>query len=135
MSGRSGMALSAKLQIRQSQSLVITPQLMQAIRLLQMSTLELERFVASEIEANPLLCDGEPEGASDGDNAGTRLAAPGDRDASLGEAVGVLSASAAFAGSRQRSPVPDRIDTGAEFNLAETETLVTHLERRMPVRF
>lgn len=49
------MALSARLHIRQTQSLVITPQLMQAIRLLQMSGLELERFVASELEQNPLL--------------------------------------------------------------------------------
>ena len=49
------MALSAKLQFRQSQSLVITPQLMQAIRILQMSGIELERFLAAEAEANPLL--------------------------------------------------------------------------------
>ena len=49
------MALSARLQVRQVQSLVITPQLMQAIRLLQMPGLELERFVAAEIEQNPLL--------------------------------------------------------------------------------
>jgi RNA polymerase sigma-54 factor len=49
------MALSARLQVRQVQSLVITPQLMQAIRLLQMSGVELEQFVASELEQNPLL--------------------------------------------------------------------------------
>src|SRR5688572_5171395 len=49
------MALSAKLQVRQTQSLVITPQLMQAIRLLQMSGLELERFIDAEVEQNPLL--------------------------------------------------------------------------------
>ena len=49
------MALSARLQIRQTQSLVITPQLMQAIRLLQMSGVELDRFVASELEQNPLI--------------------------------------------------------------------------------
>ena len=49
------MALSARLQVRQVQSLVITPQLMQAIRLLQMSGVELDRFVASELEQNPLL--------------------------------------------------------------------------------
>ena len=55
------MALSAKLQVRQTQSLVITPQLMQAIRLLQMSGLELERFVAGELEQNPLLETGESE--------------------------------------------------------------------------
>ena len=49
------MALSAKLYLRQTQSLVITPQLMQAIRLLQMSGQEVERFIDSEIEQNPLL--------------------------------------------------------------------------------
>src|SRR5690606_37804644 len=49
------MALSAKLQLRQSQSLVMTPQLMQSIRLLQFTHLELERFIDDEIEKNPLL--------------------------------------------------------------------------------
>src|SRR5688500_7543642 len=49
------MALLAKLQLRQAQTLVITPQLLQGIRLLQMSSLELERFLATEIEQNPLL--------------------------------------------------------------------------------
>ncbi|MBO6718055.1 MAG: RNA polymerase factor sigma-54 [Rhizobiaceae bacterium] len=49
------MALSARLQLRQSQSLVMTPQLMQSIRLLQLTHLELERFIDEEIERNPLL--------------------------------------------------------------------------------
>jgi RNA polymerase sigma-54 factor len=49
------MVLSTRLQIKQTQSLVITPQLLQAIRLLQMSSVELEAFVASELEQNPLL--------------------------------------------------------------------------------
>ena len=49
------MALSAKLQLRQSQSLVMTPQLMQSIRLLQLTHLELERFIEEEFEKNPLL--------------------------------------------------------------------------------
>ena len=53
------MALSARLQLRQTQSLVITPQLMQAIRLLQMSGVELERYIAGELEQNPLLEQGE----------------------------------------------------------------------------
>ena len=57
------MGISAKLNLRQSQSLVITPQLMQAIRLLQMSALDLERFVATEIEQNPLLR--QEDGAGD----------------------------------------------------------------------
>ena len=49
------MALAAKLQLRQSQSLVMTPQLMQSIQLLQLTHVELDRFVDEEIERNPLL--------------------------------------------------------------------------------
>ena len=49
------MALAAKLQLRQSQSLVMTPQLLQSIRLLQFSHIELEHFVDEEVERNPLL--------------------------------------------------------------------------------
>jgi len=49
------LGLSAKLLLRQSQSLVMTPQLMQSIRLLQMAHLELEHFIDEEIERNPLL--------------------------------------------------------------------------------
>ena len=43
------------LDLRQSQSLIMTPQLQQAIKLLQMSNFELTSFVEQEIEANPLL--------------------------------------------------------------------------------
>lgn len=49
------MALSAKLEIRQSQQLVMTPQLQQAIKLLQLSNMELSAFVETELERNPLL--------------------------------------------------------------------------------
>jgi len=65
------MALSQRLQIRQSQALVMTPQLMQAIKLLQLSNLDLVAYVETELERNPLLDRGadeerapdEPEGA------------------------------------------------------------------------
>ena len=49
------MALSTKLMMRQGQSLVMTPQLLQAIKLLQFSNLELASFVQDELERNPLL--------------------------------------------------------------------------------
>ena len=49
------MALTQRLEFRQSQSLVMTPQLMQAIKLLQLSNLDLAAFVESELERNPLL--------------------------------------------------------------------------------
>src|SRR4051812_7818874 len=49
------MALSTKLMLRQGQSLVMTPQLLQAIKLLQFSNVELSAFVEEELERNPLL--------------------------------------------------------------------------------
>jgi RNA polymerase sigma-54 factor len=49
------MALSPRLDLRQSQSLVITPQLQQAIKLLQLSSVELDTYIAQELESNPLL--------------------------------------------------------------------------------
>jgi RNA polymerase sigma-54 factor len=49
------MALSQKLEIRQSHALVMTPQLMQAIKLLQLSNLDLTAYVENELERNPLL--------------------------------------------------------------------------------
>jgi RNA polymerase sigma-54 factor len=61
------MALTQRLQLRQSQALVMTPQLMQAIKLLQLSNLDLVTYVEAELERNPLLDrgaenEGEPGG-------------------------------------------------------------------------
>src|SRR5215204_5417846 len=53
------LALSLQARQTQTQALVITPQLMQAIRLLQMSGAELERFIDGELEKNPLLARDE----------------------------------------------------------------------------
>jgi RNA polymerase sigma-54 factor len=58
------MSLAPRLDIRQSQSLVMTPQLQQAIKLLTLSNLEIEGFIAEEVERNPLL---EASAAEDGD--------------------------------------------------------------------
>lgn len=65
------MALTQRLELRQSQSLVMTPQLMQAIKLLQLSSIDLVAYVDAELERNPLLerVDGEGSGggtAADG---------------------------------------------------------------------
>jgi RNA polymerase sigma-54 factor len=49
------MALSQRLEFRQTQGLVMTPQLMQAIKLLQLSSLDLVAYVEGELERNPLL--------------------------------------------------------------------------------
>ncbi|OYY70621.1 RNA polymerase sigma-54 factor [Sphingomonas sp. 28-63-12] len=55
------MSLGPRLDLRQSQSLVMTPQLQQAIRLLALSNLEVEAFIAEEIERNPLLDSTAPD--------------------------------------------------------------------------
>ena len=64
------MALSASLLLRQTQSLVMTPQLMQSIQLLQMTHLELSQFIATEVEKNPLLELASSDGPSDFDPDG-----------------------------------------------------------------
>jgi RNA polymerase sigma-54 factor len=53
------MALGPRLDLRQTQSLVMTPQLQQAIKLLALSNLEIETFIGDALEANPLLDLGE----------------------------------------------------------------------------
>jgi len=53
------MALAPRLDLRHSQSLVMTPQLQQAIKLLALSNLELETFIGGELERNPLLEAGD----------------------------------------------------------------------------
>ena len=75
------MVLSPKLTLRQSTSLVMTPQLQQAIKLLQLSNIELAAYVEQELEQNPLL---EREDAGDDeiarDTSGDELAAGNDGD-------------------------------------------------------
>ncbi|TDK35343.1 RNA polymerase factor sigma-54 [Rhizobium deserti] len=59
------MGLSASLFLRQTQSLVMTPQLMQSIQLLQMTHFELNQFIAQEVEKNPLLEIASSDGETD----------------------------------------------------------------------
>jgi RNA polymerase sigma-54 factor len=56
------VGLGPSLSIRQSQQLVLTPQLAQAIKLLQLSNLELDAYIAEELAKNPLLESGSDEG-------------------------------------------------------------------------
>ena len=56
------MAIGPRLEQRLGQSLVMTPQLRQAIKLLQLSNLELNEFVEQELEKNPLLEAQEADG-------------------------------------------------------------------------
>ncbi|MEK7702201.1 MAG: RNA polymerase sigma-54 factor, partial [candidate division NC10 bacterium] len=55
------MAMEARLSLRQSQRVVMTPLLQQAIQLLQLSTIELQEVVQKELLENPLLEEVAPE--------------------------------------------------------------------------
>src|SRR5712691_10078063 len=88
---RDPMALSQRLEIRQSHALVMTPQLMQAIKLLQLSNLDLASYVDNELERNPLLersGDGEGDRRSAGEAPTAPDAAPADWAGGDAEASG-----------------------------------------------
>jgi RNA polymerase sigma-54 factor len=74
------MALTQRLEIRQSHALVMTPQLMQAIKLLQLSNLDLAAYVEGELERNPLL-ERSGEGEGEGERKAAERAAPPARQA------------------------------------------------------
>jgi len=78
------MALSPRLDLRQSQSLVITPQLQQAIKLLQLSALELNEYIEQELESNPLL------ETDDSVESGALTESAGNADDRSGEGLSVV---------------------------------------------
>jgi RNA polymerase sigma-54 factor len=88
------MGLGPSLSIRQSQQLVLTPQLQQAIKLLQLSNLELDSFIAEELSKNPLLeaRSDEPDEQPSGDFASDEVDSdeapddPGADDLIMGQA-------------------------------------------------
>ena len=93
------MAISQKLELRQSQSLVMTPQLMQAIKLLQLSNLDLVAYVDAELERNPMLERAEGEDGGDAPiEGGEERRNGGDDDASDWLQTGLETDGAAIAG-------------------------------------
>jgi RNA polymerase sigma-54 factor len=101
------MALTQRLQIRQSQALVMTPQLMQAIKLLQLSNLDLVAYVEAELERNPLLDrSAETEDAAPASGEGAQAA---DKPAATGEAPSGNEFEAGARASEERV-VDNRLD-------------------------
>jgi RNA polymerase sigma-54 factor len=101
------MALSASLHLRQTQSLVMTPQLMQSIQLLQMTHLELNQFIAQELEKNPLL-----EVTMPGSDEGTAPMPSGEDRFQQAETGG--NDSDIPLGGRQTERLTEALDTGFE---------------------
>src|SRR6476469_3875734 len=107
------MALTQRLQMRQSQALVMTPQLMQAIKLLQLSNLDLAAYVEGELEKNPLLeraAEGEP-GVVDGNAEPDAAEFSGDGD--TGE-IGVVAERIDESLETSRSAIEERLGTDLE---------------------
>ncbi|RAI44055.1 RNA polymerase factor sigma-54 [Rhodoplanes roseus] len=106
------MALSQRLQLRQTQSLVMTPQLLQAIKLLQLSHLDLSAYVEGELERNPLL---ERES---GDEPGAPEPTGADAPPPAGEAPAAPRDAAeewmADSNDTSRSSIEDRLGTDLE---------------------
>src|SRR5947207_3306406 len=101
------MALTQKLEFRQSQALVMTPQLMQAIKLLQLSNLDLVAYVEGELERNPLL-DRTSEGEQ-GRNEAETPAGP-----SEGQGDGPAANWLGPEGGPTRAAIEDGLDTNIE---------------------
>jgi RNA polymerase sigma-54 factor len=111
------MALTTRLEFRQSQALVMTPQLMQAIKLLQLSNLDLAAYVEEELEKNPLL-----ERAADDE-------APVQDPSVLNDGEG--SDGAAIAGSDEQAPT-DWMEEGLSSRDALEDQLGTRLDNVFP---
>jgi RNA polymerase sigma-54 factor len=107
------MALTQRLQLRHSQALVMTPQLMQAIKLLQLSNLDLVAYVEAELERNPLLDRGAEDERAPGEAEG---GPPADSPAADGEAWNATDNAASTAvaeealDSRVEDSFPDHVD-------------------------
>ncbi|HEY8594492.1 MAG TPA: RNA polymerase factor sigma-54 [Devosiaceae bacterium] len=90
------MALTPRLEFRQTQSLALTPQLMQSIKLLQLSHLELEAFIETELQRNPLLERDESSDAAPSDHEALVERSPYDE---LGHASDRLDSARSIASS------------------------------------
>src|SRR6202165_3814798 len=120
------MALTQRLEFRQSRSRLMTPKLMQAIKLLQLSNLDLSAFVEEELERNPLLerASGRTEPLVAGETPAERAESP-DRDDS-GPAYGDDNAA-------DRSEMASGSAAGDGFEPAQEEWLNNDLGSRAEI--
>jgi RNA polymerase sigma-54 factor len=132
------MALGPRLDLRQSQSLVMTPQLQQAIRLLALSNLEIESFIAEELEKNPLLDSGGVEEGPPAEPPEAEEYAPEELEAGAegAEALDIdlndenlhqdSAADRAADGSLSLDGISERTGEGPDFDAMEGEGVSLH---------
>ena len=101
------MALTQKLQLRQSQSLVMTPQLQQAIKMLQLTNLDLAQFIEQEVVQNPLLEAGEEAGANGAGGGGAGPEPGGGADVGPGGSDGLAAGAPMDGGTTQTGGAGD----------------------------
>jgi RNA polymerase sigma-54 factor len=100
--------MEARLELKLSQKLIMTPQLQQAIKLLQLSRLELTQTLAQELVENPVLEEVTPETAED---ASEEEAEPGSTSESVVTAEKTAVLTAATDGERELKTEFDQIGT------------------------
>jgi len=141
------MAMTPRLELRQGQALVMTPQLQQAIKLLQLSNIELTEFVEAELERNPLLEREETQAEAKPEKTGEAQALDFDAGAPNEPALDVEVADMAPDLSRTdlaeagAAPLTDwsRASSGKSFDdlpgleetLASDKTLAEHLDEQL----
>jgi RNA polymerase sigma-54 factor len=120
------MALEQKLHLKLAQKLVMTPTLQQAIKLLQLSRLELEQALAQEVQANPLLemsdeAPGEEDATGAEVTADIEEAVGAEEAAAQPEATGEEEQAEAPAGEPTVSEEPAAAEAGAADPFGEVE--------------
>ncbi len=135
--------INQRLDLRQAQNLVMTPQLQQAIKLLQLNNVELAEYIEAEIAQNPLLEKQAPEGDSDAPEhtpAEDRDNVRDDFDSAItgneneGGSTGDFDAGVAQIGAGGSRNF-DEFDESSDANFTKTETLRDHLLEQMNMAF
>ena len=123
-SGVGAMRIGPSLIMASRQTLAMTPQLQQAIKLLQFSHLELAAFIQQELEKNPLLSEGAPEDGPGPDIEAVKVEAPTDTADTLAAAAPAL----AEADERWTREFADRGGDGAATRTAQRDDLPDALD-------
>jgi len=120
--------ISQKLSLKQSQNLVMTPQLQQAIKLLQLNNMEISEFIEEELENNPLLekqeTAQEDKNTAD-ENATDKKEEPVKDDFDAGSAMADVGAGG--------NTSFDKLDNAFENSISKPETLRDHLMKQLQI--
>lgn len=121
--------ISQRLDLRQSQNLVMTPQLQQAIKLLQLNNLEIAEFIEEEIAENPLLekKESEPNESNAAEDARDEKPAAAQEDFDAGSAMADMGTGG--------TTNFDKLDDAFENSMSKPETLRDHLIEQLHISF